>query len=393
MNVFLSRLNEQQRRWYVALESKKNGHGGDTLLSQITGMNVETIRHGRREIDDDLRRRPVDRVRLAGGGRPTSKKKDPNMNAALSAVVSEETAGDPMSEAKWQRSSLRQLEKQMSESGHPVSHSTIGSILKKMDYSLKANVKRLAGASHPDRNQQFEYIAQQKELFRTAGQPIISIDTKKKELIGNFKNPGRLWCQSPIAVNDHDFADAAVGKAVPYGIYDLQYNRGYVYVGNSADTAQFAVENIVCWWQDEGHLLYPEATKLLILADAGGSNGCRPRLWKLQLQEQLADRLGLEVTVCHYPTGASKWNPIEHRLFGPISINWAGKPLRTFEFVLATIRGTVTDTGLRVNATMIDKVYHKGIQVAKSTMQALAIEMHAICPRWNYTIKPRTVAA
>lgn len=296
-----------------------------------------------------------------------------------------------MSEQKWQRSSLRHLEKQMSESGQRVSHSTIGRLLAAMKYSLKANVKRLAGTSHPERNRQFEYIASQKRTFIAAGLPIISIDAKKKELIGNFKNPGQSWCQTPTAVNDHDFDHDALGKAVPYGIYDLKFNCGYVYVGNSADTPQFAVDCIVCWWMTEGRLLYPAATKLLILADAGGSNGCRPRLWKLQLQAQLADCLALEVTVCHYPTGTSKWNPIEHRLFGPISINWAGKPLRTFEFMLAAIRGTVTDTGLLVKATLVDKLYQKGIHVAKSAIDALSIELHAFCPRWNYTIKPRTL--
>jgi hypothetical protein len=260
-----------------------------------------------------------------------------------------------------------------------------------MGYSLKANVKRLSGSSHPDRDRQFQYIAVQKAIFQQAGLPIISVDTKKKELIGNFKNPGQEWCRDARAVNDHDFEQDALGKAVPYGIYDLMHNHGYVYVGQSADTPQFAVEVIVSWWREFGQELFPNADKILILADAGGSNGCRPRLWKQQLQEQLADQLGLEVTVCHYPTGASKWNPIEHRLFGPISLNWAGKPLETFEFMLACIRGTDTDTGLQVNAFLVEKVYEKGIKVAKEVMQALHIEWHSVCPRWNYTIKPRQV--
>jgi hypothetical protein len=260
-----------------------------------------------------------------------------------------------------------------------------------MGYSLKANVKRLSGSNHPDRDRQFQYIAVQKAIFQQAGLPIISVDTKKKELIGNFKNPGQEWCRDARAVNDHDFEQEALGKAVPYGIYDLRHNHGYVYVGQSADTPQFAVEVIVSWWREFGQELFPNTDKILILADAGGSNGCRPRLWKQQLQEQLADQLGLEVTVCHYPTGASKWNPIEHRLFGPISLNWAGKPLETFEFMLACIRGTDTDTGLQVNAFLVEKVYEKGIKVAKEAMQALQIEWHSICPRWNYTIKPRQV--
>jgi len=296
-----------------------------------------------------------------------------------------------MSEQKWQRSSLRHLMDEMEQIGHWISHTTIARLLKEMGYSLKANVKRLSGSSHPDRDRQFQYIAVQKAIFQQAGLPIISVDTKKKELIGNFKNPGQEWCRDARAVNDHDFEQNALGKAVPYGIYDLMHNHGYVYVGQSADTPQFAVEVIVSWWREFGQELFPNADKILILADAGGSNGCRPRLWKQQLQEQLADQLGLEVTVCHYPTGASKWNPIEHRLFGPISLNWAGKPLVTFEFMLACIRGTDTDTGLQVNAFLVEKIYEKGIKVAKEVMQALHIEWHSVCPRWNYTIKPRQV--
>ena len=296
-----------------------------------------------------------------------------------------------MSEQKWQRSSLRHLMDEMEQIGHWISHMTIARLLKEMGYSLKANVKRLSGSNHPDRDRQFQYIAVQKAVFQQAGLPIISVDTKKKELIGNFKNPGQEWCRDARAVNDHDFEQDALGKAVPYGIYDLMHNRGYVYVGQSADTPQFAVEVIVRWWREFGQELFPNADKILILADAGGSNGCRPRLWKQQLQQQLADQLGLEVTVCHYPTGASKWNPIEHRLFGPISLNWAGKPLETFEFMLACIRGTDTDTGLQVNALLVEKVYEKGIKVAKELMQALHIEWHSVCPRWNYTIKPRQV--
>lgn len=294
-----------------------------------------------------------------------------------------------MSEQKWQRSSLRHLSSELTQQGHALSHTTVGRLLEKMKYSLKANCKRLAGAEHPDRDRQFEYIEAQKQTFLAAGWPVISVDTKKKELVGNFKNNGRSWCRQAEAVNDHDFDQDALGKAVPYGIYNLNHNRGSVYVGNSADTAQFAVDVISRWWQTEGQVLFPGQTHLLILADAGGSNGCRPRLWKQQLQEQLADRLGLEVSVCHYPTGASKWNPIEHRLFGPISVNWAGKPLRTFETILAYIRGTVTETGLQVQAFLVDQVYEKGIKVSPKTMQTVNIQFAEVCPRWNYTIRPQ----
>ena len=247
-----------------------------------------------------------------------------------------------MSGQKWVRSSLRHLSDKLKAKGHQACPKTVGRLLKKNDYSLKANVKRLAGSQHPDRNRQFEYIQAQQQLFLNQGWPVISIDVKKKELIGNFKNAGQSWCQESIAVNDHDFELDALGKAVPYGLYDVAQHRGYVYVGQSADTAEFAVDVIARWWQDFGQYDFPHAPAVLILCDSGGSNGYRLRLWKVRLQEQLADRLGLAVTVCHYPTGASKWNPVEHRLFGPISINWAGKPLRTFETMLAYIRGTTT---------------------------------------------------
>ncbi|MGZ9223753.1 MAG: ISAzo13 family transposase [Anaerolineales bacterium] len=300
-----------------------------------------------------------------------------------------ETAGDPMSEKKWQRSSLRNLSEQLRQQGHPISHTTVERMLKDQDYALKANEKRLAGSQHPDRNQQFEYIEGMKAAYLAAGLPVISVDGKKKERIGNFKNAGRVWCQTAEAVNDHDFDDQTLGKAVPYGIYDLAYNLGYVYVGQSADTSQFAVEMIARWWQEEGCFRYPGQTRLLILADAGGSNGCRLHLWKQQVQELLANRLGLEVTICHYPTGASKWNPIEHRLFSPISINWAGKPLRSFEVVLAYIRGTINATGLQVKAFLVDQVYLKGLKVAEELFEAIQIQPHDICPRWNYTISPQ----
>jgi Rhodopirellula transposase DDE domain len=294
-----------------------------------------------------------------------------------------------MSDHKWQRSSLRRLSIQLTEQHLPISHTTVGRLLVQLNYSLKANVKRFAGASHPDRKEQFESIERQKQAFLAAGLPVISVDTKKKELIGNFKNAGRSWSVEADQVNDHDFAHDALGKAIPYGIYDLAHQRGYVYVGTSADTPQFAVEMIARWWQAEGQARFPGADQILILADAGGSNGCRPRMWKQQLQAQLADHLGLDVTVCHYPTGASKWNPIEHRLFGPISINWAGKPLRSFEAMLAYIRGTVTESGLQVKAFLIDQVYEKGRTVSTAAMHDLNIQFAAVCPRWNYTIRPR----
>ena len=255
--------------------------------------------------------------------------------------------------------------------------------------SLKANRKRSTGPPHPDRDRQFRYIERVKKLFLAAGHPVISVDAKKKELIGNFENPGRTWRREAEEVNVHDFRQDAVGRAVPYGIYDLRHNLGYVAVGTSAETSEFAVDAIVRWWNQEDRPIFPNEEKMLILADAGGSDGYRPRLWKKQIQEQFADRLGIEVMVCHYPTGASKWNPVEHRLFSYISLNWAGKPLRSFETMLAYIRETTTETGLEVRASLLDQVYEKGIKVSDEEMAALNLERRRVCPNWNYVIKPR----
>ena len=305
-----------------------------------------------------------------------------------------ETAGDPMSEQKWARSSLRHLSRRLAEAGHVISHQTVGRLLKGLKYSLHVNAKRVeARSGHPDRDAQFAYIAAQRRAFHAAGLPAISVDTKKKELVGNFKNAGRAWGRAATAVNVHDFRDDALGRAVPYGIYDLAANRGAVYVGTSGDTPQFAVAAIARWWLEAGRAAYPEADRLLILADGGGSNGYRPRLWKQQVQEHLCDRLRLTVTVCHYPPGCSKWNPIEHRLFGPISLNWAGQPLRTWETLLGYLRGTATATGLRVEAALLAGDYPTGLTVSAATMKAVALDEHAICPRWNYIIRPRPVAA
>lgn len=304
-------------------------------------------------------------------------------------MVTPETAGDPTGGQKWARSSLRKLSCRLSAVGHKVSPPTVGRLLKKLGYSLKANVKKKTGKEHPERNKQFEYIEAQKQAFKAAGLPIISVDTKNKELIGDFKNAGQAWCQEPECVNVHDFPQDALVRAVPYGIYDLEHNGGHIYVGASADTPQFAVDAITAWWQNEGSVISPQAAQLLILADGGGSNGYRLRLWKQQLQGQLCDRLGLTVTVCHYPTGCSKWNPIEHRLFSHISINWAGKPLRTLDTMLAYIRGTTTITGLKVKAFLLEGDYETGQNVSDAEMERLNLERHAVCPNWNYTIRPR----
>jgi Rhodopirellula transposase DDE domain len=308
--------------------------------------------------------------------------------------VEPETAGDPMSDQKWVRSSLRQLSRRLAEVGHQVSHQTVGRLLRRLKYALHVNAKRVeARSNHPGRDDQFDYIAAQRRAAQAAGLPVISVDTKKKELIGNFKNAGRAWSREAEAVNVHDFRDDALGRAAPYGIYDVTANHGTVYVGQSGDTPAFAVAAIARWWEGPGRAAYPRADRLLILADGGGSNGHRPRLWKQQVQEHLCDRLGLTVTICHYPTGCSKWNPIEHRLFGPISLNWAGKPLRTWETLLGYIRDTTTTTGLRVEAALLAGAYPTGLTVADAEMEALALERHGVCPTWNYTIRPRPASA
>ena len=295
-----------------------------------------------------------------------------------------------MTEQKWVRSSLRSLSERLRQAGHSVSAPTVSRLLKAHDYSLRVNAKEKDPRSqHPDRDSQFRYIATQKQHFMASGDPIISVDTKKKEVLGDFKNAGQAWRQEAETVNVHDFLSDSLGRVSPYGVYDVQRNEGAVYVGVSADTPEFAVAAILRWWHDHGYPAYPHATRLLILADGGGSNGHRPRLWKDQLQSQLSDGVGLSLTVCHYPTGCSKWNPIEHRLFSQISLNWAGQPLRTCETMLGLIRGTTTQTGLQVSAHLLGGLFETGKKVSDAAMKRLKMTRHAVCPRWNYTIRPR----
>jgi hypothetical protein len=304
-------------------------------------------------------------------------------------LVEDETGGNPMTAEKWVRSTLRQLSEALSASSFVVGYVTVGRLLKSLGFSLKSNRKESTGQAHPDRDRQFRYIARVKQCFLAAGHPIISVDAKKKELIGNFKNPGRTWCREAEAVNVHDFRHEAEGRAIPYGIYDITHNLGYVAVGTCAETSAFAVDAICWWWGLDNRPTFPDESNLLIFSDAGGSDGCRFRLWKKRLQEQLADRLGIEVIVCHYPTGASKWNPVEHRLFSYISLNWAGKPLHSFEAMLNYIRGTTTKTGLKVKACLMDREYKKGVRISQQEMNALNLHRRSICPTWNYVIKPR----
>lgn len=307
--------------------------------------------------------------------------------------MEDEVAGDPMSEHKWVRRSLRRLNQMLNGQGFIVSHMTVRRLLRELKYGLKSNNKRFTGPPHPERDRQMRYIRQVVKLFRAKGHPIISVDTKKKELIGNFYNAGRVWRREADPVNAHDFLQDALVRAVPYGIYDLIHNQGYVCVGVSADTSEFAVDAIRHWWLDPDRPAFPDESMLLILCDAGGSNSYRFRLWKQQLQEKLADALGIPVMVCHYPTGASKWNPIEHRLFSHISVNWAGKPLRSLEIMLGLIRQTTTSTGLTVKASLLDRVYEKRIKVAQDAWDSLNFQRRPICPQWNYIFFPRAAVA
>ena len=311
------------------------------------------------------------------------------MQTALLDLVEPEVAGAPQTGTRWTSRSLSRLKRSLQQAGYRLSRETIRRLLYKHKIRPKSNVKRLVPKPHPDRDRQFGYIEAQRAFFEKMGWPIISVDTKHKELIGLFAQKGRLWCSQAQSVYMHDFPSDATGRAVPYGVYDLMHNLGYLYVGKSADTPEFAVEAITAWWRDHGQAHYGDAPEVLILADAGGSNSYRSRNWKRQVQEQLADRFGLSVTVCHYPTGASKWNPIEHRLFSEVSKTWAGVPLVSFELMLELIEQTQTSTGLRVKAQLVEKVYEKGIRVSDEQMAALALEQHATCPCWNYTIRPR----
>jgi len=306
------------------------------------------------------------------------------------ALVVTHTAGNPMNDHRWLNCRLVDVQQRLADTGYHVSKKVISRILRQHGYTLRANVKQAAGKQNPDRDQQFEYIRVQRRKQQEQGQPVISVDTKKKELVGNFKNPGRIWRQEAEIVNMHDFPQESLGRAVPYGIYDIQWNCGTVYVGQSADTPSFAVDNLVHWCTTEMHERYPNARHILIEADSGGSNSARSRVWKYYIQEKLSDTLGLIVTVCHYPPGTSKWNPIEHRLFSEISKTWQGCPLRTFDVMLSYLENTTTQTGLRVRAHLITASYKTGEKVTDAEMATLNIQYHEVCPKWNYTIRPRS---
>lgn len=310
------------------------------------------------------------------------------MIARIEQLMQHDTAGDPMTGLKWTRRTTAKVAAELKSLGIVVSDRTVAKLLKKMDFSLRVNSKKLSCSSSEERDAQFTRIAELRERFATQGLPLISIDTKKKELVGRFKNPGSTWERDPVLVNDHDFRSDADGIAVPYGVYDLLANHGTLFVGTSHDTPEFAVDCVEKWWRTEGQHRYPDADRLAILADGGGSNGTTCRAWKFGLQHRLCNRHGLTVTVAHYPTGASKWNPIEHRFFSELSKNWAGRPLDCLETILKYARTTTTTTGLRVHAHLIRRPYEKGVTITDAEMEELAISKDQALPRWNYTITP-----
>ena len=323
-------------------------------------------------------------------GRP-SRRLPPLSVQHLMQLVDPELAGDSSSDLQWVRRSLRKLQRALEFVGLGLAPSTISRVLQQYNIRPKANVKHLQPKPHPDRDRQFRHIQAVRRRFETAGFPVLSVDTKKKELIGLFARRGQVWTEQPVEVYTYDFPGDAVAKVVPYGIYDIQKNRGAVYVGLDADTPDFAVDAIVRYWRDFGRRHYPGKSRLLILADGGGSDGYRPRRWKTQLQKKLVDAFGLTVTVCHYPPGAAKWNPVEHRLFSQIQQTWAGLPLVSLSMLLASLRATVTSTGLRVSASLLHGSYPRQLQVTAQQWAALRIQRHHTCPQWNYTILPRKI--
>ena len=381
-------LDERARRRWAAAESVVIGYGGDALVSAATGLARETIRRGRRELAVGVA--PSTRIRRAGAGRPGIGQTQPGVKAALEALVAPMTRGDPMSPLRWTCKSRAKLTVALTAQGWRVSSTTVGRLLHALGYRLQAVRKRREGTSHPDRNAQFEHINATGAIFLRHRQPVISVDTKKKELVGDFKNAGQEWqpTKSPEPVRVHDFPSDATGKAIPYGVYDMARNEAWVSVGRDHDTPAFAVASIRQWWTMMGRRAYPQATALLITADAGGSNGYRSRAWKMGLQ-RLADDLRLRIHVSHFPPGTSKWNKIEHRLFCHITKNWRGRPLRTFETVVELIGHTATTTGLRVKAKLDKRTYATGQKVTKAQMRTLALHPHTFHGDWNYELRPR----
>jgi transposase len=388
--ALLPHLDERQRRLYLGSEARALGHGGITAVATAAGLSRQTVAAGVDELEAG--REPLGRTRRRGGGRKRLTETDAELKPALLKLVEPESRGDPESPLRWTTRSTRNLADELTRRGHRVSADTVAKLLKEENFSLQGNVKTIEGRQHPDRDAQFRYVNDQARNHRDAGDPVVSVDTKKKELVGEFKNGGREWRPEgrPQQVNVHDFMDKQRGKAIPYGVYDVGANTGWVNVGVDHDTAEFAVATIRTWWRKAGSVAYPNARRLLVTADGGGSNGYRTRLWKIELAK-LATETGLDITVCHLPPGTSKWNKIEHRLFSHISMNWRGRPLTSHEVIVETIAATTTRTGLSVSAELDTGSYTKGIKISDRQMKDLerqSLRRHDFHGEWNYTLIP-----
>jgi len=387
----LPRLNERDRRVAMATEAKSWGRGGISAVHQATGASRTTIRRGIAELAEDAPEQIGRRVRAPGGGRKKAEVADPELLDALDALIEPGTRGDPESPLRWTTKSTRHIAGELTKQGHTVSHSVVANILHSLDYSLQGTRKTLEGHQHPDRDAQFRYINSLAQEFLTSGDPVISIDTKKKELVGRFAQAGTEWHPhgEPVEVSTYNFPDQADGKAIPYGVYDLTDNSAWVSVGIDHDTSVFAVATIEKWWQQMGKDKYSDARRILITADGGGSNGHRPWLWKFELA-QLAATTGMEITVCHYPPGTSKWNKIEHRLFSRITHNWRGRPLETYQTIVNLIANTTTTTGLTVRCELDRNLYPTKIKLTDQQKESIPLARHDFHGDWNYTITPQT---
>jgi hypothetical protein len=391
-------MDERQRRLWAAATAQAHGHGGVSLVERATGIARSTIQRGIPELTTlpGAHTAPEkQRVRREGGGRKRSQEKDPDLLRGLAALVDPATRGDPESPLRWTSKSTRELAAALREQGHVVSHETVAKLLREeLGYSLQALRKTREGISHPDRDAQFRHIQAQVQAFQEQGQPVVSVDTKKKELVGDFRNGGREWQPKgePEPVRVHDFVDPELGKAIPYGVFDMTQNTGWVSVGTDHDTAAFAVQTLRTWWQQMGRESYPEASTVLITADGGGSNASRSRLWKLELQKW-ADETGLRIHVSHLPPGTSKWNKIEHRMFCHITQNWRGRPLISHEVIVNLIGNTTTRTGLKVRAALDPGSYPTGVKVTDEELATVDVKPHEFLGQWNYIISPRSNVA
>lgn len=383
----LPRLNERDRRLALGAEAKSWGRGGIEEVHRATGMARSTIKRGIHELDEDKGSGTAGRIRASGGGRKMAEVANPELVDALDSLIEPGTRGDPESALRWTTKSTRNLARELTAQGHEVSHSVVGKLLNSLGFSLQATRKTLEGAQHPDRDSQFRYVHAMAENFLAGGEPVISVDTKKKELVGRFAQGGREWRAGgePVEVSTYDFPTSAEGKAIPYGVYDIADDSAWVSVGVDHDTSVFAVATIESWWRQMGHQKYPHARRLLITADGGGSNGSRPWLWKYELA-RLSAATGLEIVVCHYPPGTSKWNKIEHRLFSRITLNWRGRPLETYQTVVNLIANTTTTTGLVVRCELDPTLYATKIKLTKEQKDSIPIARHEFHGDWNYTI-------